>query len=791
MRSLSLFPLSKQLNNYIRSFEANRRLVHEQRPHRNMLSFWVNNHHYIVTAAVSLILLIGTGPYLRDWVLIALIPYWLYVFLYNRLGLHLQGNIGLHLNYGSSHLQVARSILVSGGAFLFLLYVYTQTNYPVGSSNLWLLFVLTTFIASQHTKSIHAVIITLFCCGLIVLLNFFAYPQLNADYWRDTLTSLGWIGLLSYITHVLLRSLNDGFANAQLLNRVSKKLVELGEIRSHYKLGLEHDVLNAAASQISEDFIYPHVNIFFKEGDKAICVAGASEGGKLLAKTNFDMSISQGIVGYVMRTGKPHLANDVNRERLFFYHDAFPDTKAELVVPMKIDGKVIGVIDIQADARGFFLPFDIQVIETLGYHLAVVLDNLRLSNETRKALDINERIEKMMRSSTKRFLASLEMFPKLRAVAETAQKELDADVVVLYERDPDTKQITGPVVAGELLQQERLRGSPEARNNIIHTIFAGEETVYFHSDIDMRTDPLEVAKSLNDPQRNLETRFVFREKIQSRAIWVLEQHGERIGLIFLNFREKRVFDSQEKQFFYSFMDLASLAISQAQVYEDRIRQHHELLTASLHDQLKNGAKGTGLMITNAIKDFRQGQLVHNDLLLIDEAINALLRDINFLEGTFKDTFVSEMDLCDEINRLAERATQTYGVVVRISWEGEKLIPPSMGYYLKMIITEGVYNALIHSKAQQIDVAVETDNRSICILIEDNGRGFDPELIRPGGIRNMRMRTEEQLGGYCQVDTEIGKGTKVFIMIPFKSGASMQCNEEKMNKNYSRLLPLCC
>lgn len=63
---------------------------------------------------------------------------------------------------------------------------------------------------------------------------------------------------------------------------------------------------------------------------------------------------------------------------------------------------------------------------------------------------------------------------------------------------------------------------------------------------------------------------------------------------------------------------------------------------------------------------------------------------------------------------------------------------------------------------------ETDE-SYCVLVEDDGVGFDTELLlterKHVGIRNIRGRLEAMANGRLEIESEIDKGTRVLITIP--------------------------
>jgi sensor histidine kinase YesM len=57
----------------------------------------------------------------------------------------------------------------------------------------------------------------------------------------------------------------------------------------------------------------------------------------------------------------------------------------------------------------------------------------------------------------------------------------------------------------------------------------------------------------------------------------------------------------------------------------------------------------------------------------------------------------------------------------------------------------------------------------CVSVEDNGVGFDTSILMDErkhiGLRNIRGRLESMVGGTMEIESTIGKGTKVCIKIP--------------------------
>ena len=70
------------------------------------------------------------------------------------------------------------------------------------------------------------------------------------------------------------------------------------------------------------------------------------------------------------------------------------------------------------------------------------------------------------------------------------------------------------------------------------------------------------------------------------------------------------------------------------------------------------------------------------------------------------------------------------------------------------------------------VSYETETH-YCVLVEDNGVGFDTsELLddrKHVGIRNIRGRLTAMVNGTLEIESELGVGTKVVIKIPKEVG----------------------
>ncbi|MEK3989140.1 ATP-binding protein [Robertmurraya sp. FSL R5-0851] len=83
-----------------------------------------------------------------------------------------------------------------------------------------------------------------------------------------------------------------------------------------------------------------------------------------------------------------------------------------------------------------------------------------------------------------------------------------------------------------------------------------------------------------------------------------------------------------------------------------------------------------------------------------------------------------------------------------------------------IIQEALSNILKHAEATKITITLTEKESYIYLFISDNGKGFDPEVVRMTsyGMKTMRERCEE-IGGIFTIRSKKKEGTYIDIRIP--------------------------
>lgn len=176
----------------------------------------------------------------------------------------------------------------------------------------------------------------------------------------------------------------SAIVNAQLFQTVGRRVEQLtaiGQVSSAIAAELDLDALLAKVVElIRQRFGYYHVQVFLVEDEEHRAVFRASTGhdlNKLWLAQGRSLPFGAGIIGWVAGTGEHLLAGDVTQEPRYLPDDPrlLPDTRSELAVPLKVEDKVVGVLDVQSRSLHGFGDDDLFVLSALANQVAVAVDS--------------------------------------------------------------------------------------------------------------------------------------------------------------------------------------------------------------------------------------------------------------------------------------------------------------------------------------------------------------------------------------------------------------------------------
>jgi len=131
------------------------------------------------------------------------------------------------------------------------------------------------------------------------------------------------------------------------------------------------------------------------------------------------VKVGRGLVGAAVGEGKPILVNDVREDPR--YVEAVPGSLAELVVPLRRKGRVIGALNLLSNATGQFTETDEALLRQFGAHVAVAIENARLFEDARQYTSTLETLAEIGRE----FGAILQLDELLTRIANLTKRLID------------------------------------------------------------------------------------------------------------------------------------------------------------------------------------------------------------------------------------------------------------------------------------------------------------------------------------------------------------------------------
>jgi GAF domain-containing protein/CheY-like chemotaxis protein len=144
--------------------------------------------------------------------------------------------------------------------------------------------------------------------------------------------------------------------------------------------------------------------------------------------------IGEGIIGWVAMTSEPLVVGDVRQS--LHYLATLPTTLSELAVPIVVDQKVVGVINIESDRPHAFDDQDLRLMQTLSGTLGSILKSMRLVEELQDAYREIKEIDRLKSE----FLANMshELRTPLNSIigfSRVILKGIDGPISPLQEQD--------------------------------------------------------------------------------------------------------------------------------------------------------------------------------------------------------------------------------------------------------------------------------------------------------------------------------------------------------------------
>lgn len=132
------------------------------------------------------------------------------------------------------------------------------------------------------------------------------------------------------------------------------------------------------------DYYYTQIYIIDEVTQDLVMTGGTGPAGQIMLAAGHRIPWGTGLTGRAATTNTVVLISDVSREEGWLPNPLLPDTRAEVVVPISIGERVMGVLDVQHNVVGGLDTADATMLQSIANQMAIAMQNANLFTETQQ-----------------------------------------------------------------------------------------------------------------------------------------------------------------------------------------------------------------------------------------------------------------------------------------------------------------------------------------------------------------------------------------------------------------------
>ncbi len=321
------------------------------------------------------------------------------------------------------------------------------------------------------------------------------------------------------------------------------------------------ELFQRVADLILDTFRYYYVALFTVEPSSETLRFQASAGpgrseanGEKHFRAVLQVRLGDGIIGHVARTGEEILANDVSCEPRYHFEDSLPETRSEAALPLKIENRILGVLDVQSDQPNDFDDTDMLVLRALAHSISIAVEDARLYSDLRRRADQLSTVAEVSRAVA----SILDLDVLFEEVVTLIHRRFGYPFVHLFTVNPGRRQVVYQAGSGPRSQALRAQGltyNLDDPKGIIPWVARHGETVHAN---DVKRDPRYRPSDL--PPTNtcaeLAVPLIFG--------------GEVLGVLDVQSDRQHTFGDDDRVLMEALADNVAIAIRNANLYQSEL-----------------------------------------------------------------------------------------------------------------------------------------------------------------------------------------------------------------------------
>ncbi|USK51208.1 GAF domain-containing sensor histidine kinase [Bacillus sp. CMF12] len=270
---------------------------------------------------------------------------------------------------------------------------------------------------------------------------------------------------------------------------------------------------------------------------------------------------------------------------------------------------------------------------------------------------------------------------------------------------------------------------------------------------------------------------IFEDVIRSLVYLPLKVNHELVGMFVAGKSRGASFIPEDIQSLSTFANqLGSLLKTRSLVSEQEKRmilEERNRLAREIHDGIAQVLAGVIFQLESSLR--QSADQSGNMEQTVDKSIKKLrnsLGEVRYSIYALKPYPTQRLGLKQAIANKIQSIKQDYDLAIKYHERGRsRPLSFTKERVIFETLQESLQNIVKHAKADEVDILLSYQREHVLLKVKDNGVGFSlfESMIKTKhephyGILNMNEQAEK-LGATLQIDSSIGKGTEITLLIP--------------------------
>lgn len=463
------------------------------------------------------------------------------------------------------------------------------------------------------------------------------------------------------------------------------------------------------------------------------------------------LKIGEGMTGFAVRSNRPVYSANARMDPHFKMVDEAEELnfRSLLAVPMTIESRPIGALNVQTVTYHDYTPGEIEVVSLIGDLAAGALAKAQLYDRQKRQLDELHGLAQVSEAVTSpQYLDDI-----LDVVTNMAAQMMDAAVCSIFLLDETGEYLTLHTARHTNAEET---GFLSKTRFLVKPLAVGQGVI---GRVAASGQPLYVPNVQADEQY-LGSERASEEGLVSLLSVPLSVRDRVIGVLNCYTASEREFPESRQKLFMTLANQTALAIENARLVSNAA------VVREVHHRIKNNLQTVAMLIrlqlAGATPEARQ--VLQNSITRVHSiaAIHEVLSERGF-------RLVDLKEVLTQIGRMTAETMAIPNRTINVEVLGESLLMPTRAATnVVLVVNELLQNALEHAFVDrpegEVRISIGQAPEEHLILVRDDGVGFPENYQRGLGLEIVETLVFEELNGRIRFN-RLEQGTEVSVRFP--------------------------